>query len=341
MLIAATFYVAACGAACACDLDASDAAYKTGDYAKAEKLAAKGDSEICLQAQADAAFAQGKHQEAHSLYAKSWAVALDDDYDETKGSSRFWGGVGKAVGILAMAGGLYAASEGVMTADQATDTMMKGQQIISTVDEEFKEATGNVDYRKTVKATIKDLKVLARRESSSLQAVNTRWSRFPGAGMARVYANGQVCNAVRSKKARYVTSYSCLAKAGLAKEKFIVIESGLRSSDLAKVTSYQQQSSLVILEVASEGGDVHSNDWAPVFYSNGYPARYAAVWFAPELNHIVPVFQECRGVGFEDCGDIHGNAATLWVSNNCDKADCPWFFYGTAGVSGNIERLAN
>ena len=340
IFLAATFCVTACGAANACDLEASNAAYKAGDYVKAQALAAKGKSDICLQAQADAAFAQGKQQEAHSLYAKSWAVALDDAYDETKGSSKFWSGVGTAVGILAMAGGLYAAREGVMTADQATDTMMKGQQIVSSVDEGFKEATGNIDYRKTVKATIKDLKVLAKKGSSSLQVINPSWSTIPGAGLARVHVNGRVCNAIRDAKASYLTSRSCLAEAGLEHEKYVSIESTLRSSDYAKVTDqyFHRGGTMSMLFIPASGdGKVVSNDWIPRIFHRGIPVRTAAVWYARELNHLVPVFQECAGVNFEGCGDIYANSATLWVST-CADAGCSWDFYGFAGANGKIER---
>jgi hypothetical protein len=330
------------GKANACDLKAANAAFKAGDYANSRTIASKGNSSTCLQTQADAAFAAGNQQEAHALYARSLAAELDDAFDETKGSSKFWSGVGTAVGILAMAGSMYAASEGVMNAEQATSTMMQGQEIVSSVDEGFKQATGNIDHRNVVKSTIKDLRALSRRKSSSFQPINTSWSRLPGAGLARVHVNGQTCNAVRSSRGRYLASHSCLLRGGLEQDKYISIGSGLRQSELAKVSSQQPLGDLVALDVNSRGETDHGiadAKWAPHIYLSGSPVKYAAVWHAPELNRLVPVFQECDGSRFEACGDIYGNSATLWVSD-CANADCLWSFYGIAGANGQIERLA-
>lgn len=347
-VISVLAFFLACADVRACDEAAADGAYKAKEFTVSEQIASTGDSSVyCLQAQADAAFAAGNEQNAFRLYAQSWVDELNEAFRETKGSSKFWHAVGKGFGVLMMAGSLYAASEGAMPADQAADNMGKSQELIEKLDADFAQATGDPNHRKTVKAAIRDIDAVSKRKTSAINIVNPRWGNLPGSGMARVHVNGQLCNAIRKSKGVYLASNACIAKAGLVYDKFVSIESTLRPTEYAKViNSFQPEhpDGLIRLEVASgEKGDseILDSDWRPINYLGNVhqmpdSGRYAAVWFAPELNYLVPVFQDCSDAEFEGCGDIYSESATLWVSE-C-KSGCNWKFYGIAGPDGQIER---
>lgn len=353
LFVVAALVLAGSGHVNACDMKAAEAAFSSADFAEAERTLSGSTSAQCVRLQADAAFAQGKEHAAFPLYAKAWASELDAALDATKGSSKFWNTLGKGAAALMAAGSLYATSQGAMTAEQANANMLTSYEFVEALDKDFAHATGNVDLRKQVKATVKDLRALARRRSSSLLVVHPNWSTFPGVGMARVHANGHVCNAVRSRRGQYLVSPSCLQKSGVGGSDpwFISIGSMLRPSEFAKVSNITfrhgpdgSPQGLATLEVSADGTDtaIASNDWGPTLFTGSEDlgsdtARYAAVWYAPEFNHLVPIIQHCANSRFEGCGDIHAHSATLWVSP-C-ATGCAWMFYGIAGSDGGIGSL--
>lgn len=298
------------------------------DPSEAEKaMAADRDNPHLLSRVGDARFLAGD-EAAYQSYTLAWHYALKDAWDATKGDSPVWKVLAAGVAVLGVATDVVNAQQGV-TSNFAVEAMDTSGKMMATLE----EATGNKDVRKNVKRIMGDIKALTKRGESSYRIIYPMDSRVAGAGMARIYTANGICNGVRVDTGKYAVSTACLEKFG--EPTGVTINTTLRPEDFASVTNVEADGGQSVVTVSTTEGDISTDSWRPSkpsgVQSASKPDAWGATWFAPEFDFIVPVFEACTSDHFDDCGDVYGNNAILWVRQGGE-----WRFYGFATPDGKI-----
>lgn len=272
------------------------------------------------RAYADALFLMGRRDEAHQLYAATLRNEIKDSYDDTKGTSAFW----KGLGVALVAAGAYVDHENAR-AGIASNQMITTAEQVASID--TRDAVGDRDYRRAAKTAMADLKDLSRRPSSSIFVMNPAHNYIPGAAMARVLlSGGNACNAVRTYPATYAVSGRCLlshASDPMSVPMTIRIGAGLRPTEQASVSRAQpvdgsNPEKLWVLTVQPDESLVATGTFtAPIISQwtsdESLYSEYAITWFSPDLAHTSPQFMTCGSEGFEGCPEAGSLNALRWV----------------------------
>lgn len=315
---------------------AAQSAYKSGDFRAAKQYAIEAvrlapHSYQLMSEVGDAAFRLNA-SDAYAWYAKAWAEDLYRAYGETKGNSGFRKVLAKLLMVTAAAADYGSAKHGI-SSNNLDEAMEANKQLM-------KDATntmGDNNHRKAAKRVMRDMRKLSERSSSTIQVIRPVWTTVAGAGMVRVYVGDGVCTGMRLAPATFDVAASCLERFGRG-EAGMIVSTGttLRPDEFSKVVTYRVAGSRVVLEIAPEKTDLATSDWKPRRGEPVYGQAFGVTWFAPEFDYIVPVFQECSSDKFDDCGDLFGNSAALWMKANETGA---WFFYGFADRDGHVVRV--
>jgi hypothetical protein len=302
-------------------------AFESGSYLAVDDYITAQNSKhnwIMQSLSGDAAFMRNDPS-AYRRYTNAWVTRFDQDWDATKGDSKFWKALAIGTAVLGVATGYQQAQQGITT-NVAADSIGASAKMLGSLE----ETTGDKNARKNVKRVMADLRKLAKQDSSSFQIIFPQYSLVAGAGMARVHSSRGVCSAFRVAQGQYGVSRECLTKMGSpgATELGVTIGTTLQPEDFAKVISADYSRGDVVLTVAPGKADVSNMDWHSFRGDTNTMAKateFGVTWFAAEFDYLVPVFQACSTPKFDDCGDIRANNALMWA-----KADGAWFWVGFA-----------
>lgn len=323
----------------AANYDAILEAMRASDYQSAERLALtqlkreKHDAFLWSVA-GDCAFFRADPV-AYTRYTNAWLETMDRAYKDTKGDSKFWQVFAVGAAVLGAVADTKNAKQGI-TSTHFKDATDIGIDFVGTLE----EATGNPNYRKSIKGVISDLRKISKRKTSSFQIIKPVSSMYPGAGMVRVHVGAKMCPAVRSEQAgSYVTAATCFDSAAMQmreKDKIILsMDSSLMPSDSAQADSIGSSGLWHWITVMPGKDNISSSTFRPTpTLDNGEtPVAFGATWFAEEFGYVIPVFQECSSAQFNDCGNIDVNNALLW-----GKLSDGWHFYGFSAPDGKAIR---
>lgn len=310
--------------------------YREAKYAEAEAVASKyAKKAFCARVAGDAAFMQGKDN-----YYRYYASALAEDFDTsfylTKGDSPIFKALAGLTAALGVAADHANAQQGIQSNNTvvAFDTANRMYSSLSS-------SIGAPEYRETVKATMKDLRRIARGKSDPYPVVYPIHRNVPGFSMSRIHVGSSICNAIRRDEATFVTTSECYFGGSTIDGAFVTVRAALMDFEVAKVvTTSSPYKDWVFINIGSEqrmylpGG--YDDAWSGQNYVYDQKNLHAVTWFSDDFSKLVPYVKVCKLARLSDCAEEIRNGALIWVYPKSQSDG--WYFVGQGLSSGEFLR---